>query len=310
MTQAFHPIEGTDLLGDSWEDINDTSETLATGFSGSTAPASPLPYQTWIDTGNQLVKERNSANDAWIVVGVVGQVYHGLLSRAGGIMAGAIDMGGSAITNVGLGTGTSVARAQELSLKADLVAPALQGDATVDQDPAGNTSLVRRSWADSRYLKLVGNTMTGPLLLFQNASNAMEAVPKQQLDAVLSVSSGHRHDGTDSRRVLATALSSGAQAANCMLHCDGSGNTLWAKATQSMLNLSYIEITGISAYDPVDYLLTGIGSICFLPVLTRWSGEPDNPLWDLKFLGLVKKSSGLYATMQGVGSARFYYMTA
>lgn len=304
MPQAFHPIEGTDLLGDSWEDINSTTMALATGFSGAAAPASPLAYQVWYDTANGLVKERNAANDAWIVTGVVGQTYHGLLARAGGTMTGTIDMGGSAITNVGLGTGTAVARAQEVALKANLVAPALQGDATVDQDPAGNNSLVRRSWADGRYLKLVGNTMTGPLLLFQNASSAMEAVPKQQLDATLSASSGHRHDGTDARRVLATSLSSGAQGANYIPYCDGSGNTLWGKATQSMLSLAYIDITGINAYDPVDYLLSGIGSICFLPVLTRDPGA------DLLFLGLVKKTGGLYATMQGGGSARFYYMVA
>lgn len=42
------------------------------------------------------------------------------------------------------------------------------------------------TFGDARYLTLTGGTLTGALVLAGNAANALEAVPKQQLDAAIS----------------------------------------------------------------------------------------------------------------------------
>ena len=315
MSQGYHPLEGTDLLGDSWQTLNATDEALATDFSGPTAPTITIPYMRWADTTSGFRKERNAANDDWIIVGLVGVAYSGLLPISGGMMAGTLNMGGNPLTNLGQGSGTAAARVQEMLLKADLAAPAFTGNATVNQAPAGNSSLVRRDWAMAQFLGISGGTLTGALVLNGNASSALHAVPLQQLEdcVTFDLSTGHRHDGSDSRVVrginLSSALSpTGNATLGQFLAANGSGASSWATLNKSGLValgvLAYVDITGISAYDPVDYLLTGVSDIAFLPVLTR---DPDA---DLSFLGLVKKTAGLYATMQGAGSARFYYYTS
>lgn len=50
------------------QDINQAIDTLATHFSGPSAPASPVAYQFWADTTAGILKQRNAANNAWIDV--------------------------------------------------------------------------------------------------------------------------------------------------------------------------------------------------------------------------------------------------
>ncbi len=58
--------------------IQNALDSLNTIQSGATAPASAAPYSLWADTGNALLKQRNAANNAWIVVGTLGAAYLGL----------------------------------------------------------------------------------------------------------------------------------------------------------------------------------------------------------------------------------------
>lgn len=307
MSQGYHPIEGSDLLGDSWVDINATSEALATQFSGPTAPSSPLAYMIWDDTASMQKKQRNGANDAWIVIGSLGSDHLGLLPKSGGTMSGPIDMGGSAITNVGAGSGTAVARAQEVALKAPLASPAFTTDATLDVDPPGSTSLTRRSWTEARYLKLSGGTLTGALVLSGDGSSALHPVTKQQLEAALSTTAGHRHDGTDGRKVRGSDLDSGATVVSRTLVSDGSGNTAWGQVPKAMVKLSYVDIAVSSSIGTAaQYALTGISECLFLPsfpVITEGLGG-------VRFWGLIKTTdSTLYALLSGYGTARFYYIS-
>lgn len=231
MTQAYVDILGTDYLADAPDDINSTNDALRTDFAGPTAPASPVAYQRWIDTANGYLKQRNADNDAWIVIGVLGQNYLGLLPLSGGTMTGPIDMGAQQITNLAQGTGSAAARVTELDLKAPIAAPALTGDATVNQDPAGNNSLIRRSWAEARYLKLAGGTLTGALTLAGNGSAALHPISLQQLKTFLDfdLSTGHRHDGsTSGRKVRGVSLNSDAETAGKIMVANGSGAVTWS----------------------------------------------------------------------------------
>lgn len=46
--------------------IPDAMAALRTGFSGASAPTSPIAYQTWYDTTTGLFKVRDSGNANWI----------------------------------------------------------------------------------------------------------------------------------------------------------------------------------------------------------------------------------------------------
>jgi len=49
-------------------DLNSGLEALATNSSGSTQPSTTFAYQFWYDEANDLLKMRNSDNDAWITL--------------------------------------------------------------------------------------------------------------------------------------------------------------------------------------------------------------------------------------------------
>ena len=76
----------------------DTNNALAAIVSQNSGPNQPNPtyaYQLWADTTEGLLKQRNAANNAWIVWGSLADAGLGLLSRAGGTMTGAITFAGS-----------------------------------------------------------------------------------------------------------------------------------------------------------------------------------------------------------------------
>jgi hypothetical protein len=56
-------------------DLNDQLEALVTNSSGATAPATTFPHQWWLDTSTtpSTLRQRNAANDAWVVIGLVDQ---------------------------------------------------------------------------------------------------------------------------------------------------------------------------------------------------------------------------------------------
>lgn len=82
------------------QNANKALETLATCFAGPTAPTTTYANQFWADTANDLLKQRNAANNAWISVLVLstGAPVNALL-KSGGTMTGQINMGGQAISN-------------------------------------------------------------------------------------------------------------------------------------------------------------------------------------------------------------------
>jgi hypothetical protein len=51
-------------------DINAALEAILTNNSGATEPAAPYANMWWYDTSTSLLKRRNNANDAWIVLGL------------------------------------------------------------------------------------------------------------------------------------------------------------------------------------------------------------------------------------------------
>ncbi|MFH0903176.1 MAG: hypothetical protein V2A73_21315 [Pseudomonadota bacterium] len=234
MTQAYRDILGLDLFSDSRGYLNATADALRTRFSGASEPSSPVAYMLWLDTTLGYLKERNAANDAWITLGRIGVDYGGALPVTGGTMSGPINMGSQVITNLGLGAvgSTAAARVQELDLKVNSYQGAFTGRVTCDSDPGGDNGLIRQSWAEARYLNRTADgpgVMAGPLTLAGDATTDLQAVPRQQVrDFVsFSTSQGHRHTGTDARRVLGTDIGSGSVTDNYALKANGSGISQW-----------------------------------------------------------------------------------
>jgi hypothetical protein len=53
-------------------DINSALAAIFSNSSGTTAPTTTTAYMYWADTTTGLLKQRNAANSAWIIVGVMG----------------------------------------------------------------------------------------------------------------------------------------------------------------------------------------------------------------------------------------------
>lgn len=70
-------------------DLNSALAAIVSQNSGTTAPATTYAYQFWVDTSSgAILKMRNGANNAWIVVGDMSQIGLGLLARTGGTLTG------------------------------------------------------------------------------------------------------------------------------------------------------------------------------------------------------------------------------
>ena len=49
-------------------DLNNALSAIATNNSGANQPSTTFAYEWWIDTTNNVIKLRNSANNAWITL--------------------------------------------------------------------------------------------------------------------------------------------------------------------------------------------------------------------------------------------------
>lgn len=60
-------------------EVNTALQALASCNAGASAPATTYPNQLWADTNNNLMKQRNNANNAWVVIGALGVINQGLV---------------------------------------------------------------------------------------------------------------------------------------------------------------------------------------------------------------------------------------
>jgi hypothetical protein len=62
-------------------DLNNALAAIVSGNSGASAPSTTFAYQYWVDTSSSpaLLKQRNSANNAWITIGQLDTANMGLI---------------------------------------------------------------------------------------------------------------------------------------------------------------------------------------------------------------------------------------
>ena len=73
-------------------DLNNQLLALGTLQSGSSAPSTTVAYMLWADTSTSpaTLRQRNGANNAWIVLGLLDTTNLGLLALTGGTLTGAL----------------------------------------------------------------------------------------------------------------------------------------------------------------------------------------------------------------------------
>jgi hypothetical protein len=77
MQNAIHPA---DDIGSVYEtNVNNAVETVATCFSGASAPGTTYACQLWADTTNNILKQRDKTNSSWVTIGALGSSIMGLV---------------------------------------------------------------------------------------------------------------------------------------------------------------------------------------------------------------------------------------
>lgn len=84
------------------QDLNNALAAIVSQNSGATEPSTTYAYQLWGDTTTGLLKQRNSANNAWVVIGTLGATGWGLAPQASPTFTGTATFGGDVLLS---GTG-------------------------------------------------------------------------------------------------------------------------------------------------------------------------------------------------------------
>jgi hypothetical protein len=71
-------------------DLNGALAAIVSNNSSASEPSPTYAYMWWADTSAGLLKQRNSANSAWVTIGTLASTNLGLLSLAGGTLTGAL----------------------------------------------------------------------------------------------------------------------------------------------------------------------------------------------------------------------------
>jgi hypothetical protein len=136
-------------------DLNNALTAIATTSSGSSEPSTTFAHQLWVDTGNNLLKIRNAANNAWITIGVsitasntfTGDITGNVVGNITGNVVG--DVTGDLTGNAD--TATTLATARTIQLSGDVVG-------STSFDGSGNVTITTTISSDSTVL---GTDTTG-----------------------------------------------------------------------------------------------------------------------------------------------------
>jgi len=125
-------------------DINNAFKALASLSSGSTAPSTTYANMLWYDTGNNILKMRSEADDAWINVGYLDQSSNAFrilddtqVVNTSGTQTGLLGGQSEATWEAGTGTTASLVRPSDVKAAIEELAPATNVAAEIAGFSAG-----------------------------------------------------------------------------------------------------------------------------------------------------------------------------
>lgn len=151
-------------------DINSALQALATLSSGTSAPPTTYAGQLWWDTGNNLIKQRNGANNGWVTVASFdGVVYRA--AAAGAALARPLAVAGVLAPHAGLvldanttPVGGSALAMNEVRLQVD---EAIVTDSAGSQRRLAGIDVSETSWTTSAWRHLwLADDGASPILRF------------------------------------------------------------------------------------------------------------------------------------------------
>lgn len=301
-------LESTDLLSDSRGYINDALKALRSSFSGTAHPGDPVAGQWHLDTDDNALYLYNGST--WYQLGTVTDSFFNLLPRSAGsgyAMTGALYLGSNQIKGVASPTlatdavtkgyadghylyGAGAAMSQDIDCSTYKITTA---KTTFTDD----TEFVRKAYVDA--IGTGGGTFTADIDLDDTYNVIGSAAPtdggdltnKDYVDGKFHTTTGHNHDGTDSKRVLWTDVeTTGESVAGKVIASDGASGVSVALIPIAKHELnSGSESIGLSWVDIADVTVT-------IP-------EATNTVYVLGTATIYcSYSGGLYGNVNSVGA--------
>lgn len=292
-------------------DINSVLSAIATNNSGSTEPGTTFAFQWWADTNDNVLKLRNSANNAWITLRELDGTF---LSEAGsaatpGIsFVGDIDLGlfRSAADTLNIATG-GVERAEFGSTAIVFNDPGNSVDFRVEGATNANLLMVDAS-ADAVGIgtnapgTLLELQSTAPYITIRNTEEENTEGGRESklifegergdgtVDTLVEIQASHDGTGADSKADLIIKTNNGTSATE-VLKIDSLGRTDVQSAISGIKAL-----TDASTVTP-DFAEANFFSLTFTSAVgnTRTLANPDN---------LVAGQSGTIFLVQDTAGSR------
>ena len=157
---AQHDFNIANQIGSAFRaDLNNALSAIATTSSGSSEPSTTFAHQLWVDTGNNLLKIRNAANNAWITIGVsitasntfTGDITGNITGNVTGNVTGNITGNVTGDLTGNADTATTLATARTIQLSGDVTG-------STSFDGSGNVNITTTISSDSTVL---GTDTTG-----------------------------------------------------------------------------------------------------------------------------------------------------
>lgn len=328
------PIDATDTFSTSRTDLNNALDALYTNWIGTADPISGTPADgaIWVRSDTNKVRARKGG--ATIELGDWAAQLGHLRSDGTIALTGAMSCGSNKLTNLANGTVSTdaIAFGQVSGVYLPLAGGTMNSGVVVSYNtpPAlSANNLTHKTYCDAKLLK-AGDVATGRLAYSGvgasgGTADILSRAENQDL-ITFNTSTGHRHTGTDARKVRALDLDAGAIANKRFLMSNGSGAIVDDIVGQDSIANSSIELTysvGDAGAATVKFS-TGIASVyAFMPFL-KVSNAANCSVFYLSYIGYGEPGDGggststsyncdLYAKYQASAAVtlyiRYYHLT-
>lgn len=326
MSQSWTmPIAGTDTFSASRTDINNDMDALYTNFIGTADPGTLAEGNIWINTTSNTIKGRKAGPSTITLGDWADNLGH--LRKDGTIaLTGAMSCGSQKLTSLANGTvsGDAVNFGQ-LSGYLPLAGGAMNSAAVISytSPPAlSANNLTHKTYCDGKLLK-TGDTATGRLLYSGVGASTFsgDILSKLEVQDLITFNTtvGHRHTGSDSRKILATNLDAAGAASTAVARSDGGGGVVWSSSLGTgTFNSGELELTVAVTSGTFTYKFSGglDSTWAFIPFL-KVSNATNVSTFYIKYFGYGPAADGgsgtstsyncdVYAFVQATASETVY----